>query len=304
MPPASPPFPGCARSARTEVAASVEASAMTAVKAIPPARRRLRIRIVPILRFLWRASANGVPANRNRAAGRRNHHPRSRASDQSAGGFRTVRNCNDMCLKGEDPLPPGKTFAGRAVAGPPPAPPEPSTCRRLAIPRFARPSPNPLPASGAGGFMAASPPRRSAAHLHRSSFLLPFCSVRAAPASGRPALFRAYRMRARARVSAPARFARLIARANRLKAHFSCPFLWGFFAPARNEAASGCRFLLSHPTMDFGESSPHSGFISLLRKLIGQHRNEGVFGHALPLACAGRSRQGEAPEGRDTPDMS
>ena len=69
--------------------------------------------------------------------------------------------------------------------------------------------------------------------------------------------------RARARF-APARFARLIARARR-KAHLSRAFLRAFFAPARTGRRSGpagCRFLLPHISTDFPGSSSISGIIS------------------------------------------
>ena len=65
-------------------------------------------------------------------------------------------------------------------------------------------------------------------------------------------LIRAYRVCARARAGgrfAPARFARLIARARR-RAHLSRQLPGGLFAPAaptRDEAASGCRFLPPAP---------------------------------------------------------
>ena len=54
----------------------------------------------------------------------------------------------------------------------------------------------------------------------------------------------------RARAFAPARFARLIARASKRRAQVSRPFRWVFSRrrEAGDGAARGCRFLLSHPT--------------------------------------------------------
>ena len=83
---------------------------------------------------------------------------------------------------------------------------------------------------------------------HGSLLSIPFRSHRRLPAAGP---FFARIACARVRAFAPARFARLIARASRCWAHFSCPFRWGFFRTgARREtkrppdAASSC-FILS-----------------------------------------------------------
>ena len=78
--------------------------------------------------------------------------------------------------------------------------------------------------------------------VRRGSVSVMRASFRAKGGTGCPCFARV--SRACGRVSAPARFARLIARA-RCRAHFSRRFLRAFFAlaPARNEAASGRRFL-------------------------------------------------------------
>ena len=178
------------------------------------------------------------------------------------------------------PLPP-LPLAGVASLSPPPARGRPPAMCHETSCSGARPPGLPSAASSASAFLPAPVSFRS--RRRRPAGTRPFSRVSHALACAR---------------SAPARFARLIARASKRKTHFSCPFQWRFFAPTRNEAASGCRFLLPHSSMDCGESSPHSGFISLLRKIIGQDRDEGVFGHALLLTGAGRSRQGAVPEGR------
>ena len=89
------------------------------------------------------------------------------------------------------------------------------------------------------------PPRRSFAGPHpayRSSFR--FRSVRAA--AGLPAArpFFARIACVHAPAFAPARFARLIARVDKRRAHVSRPFRWGFFAPARGRRRSGPRMPL------------------------------------------------------------
>ena len=92
--------------------------------------------------------------------------------------------------------------------------------------------------------------------LHRSSFPL--------PASGRPPFFARIAC-ARARAFAPARFARLIARASQAQGALLLSVPLGLFSRRRetgDEAASGCRFVLSHSTMDFSGSSPVQGIIS------------------------------------------
>ena len=87
--------------------------------------------------------------------------------------------------------------------------------------------------------LADAPPSVSCMPLlDRISFRL----RRRRPACG-ATLFRAVRMCACARVRAGAVRAPDCARARR-RAHVSRPFRWGFFVPARDEAASGCRFLL------------------------------------------------------------
>ena len=100
-------------------------------------------------------------------------------------------------------------------------------------------------------------PRRSAACLHpacRPS--IAFRCVRAAAGlpAARPCFARIAREpRARLAFRAPARFARLIARANRCAGRTSPVRSVGVFSrrhEAGDEAASGCRFLLSHLTTD------------------------------------------------------
>ena len=103
--------------------------------------------------------------------------------------------------------------------------------------------------------------RRPAFHslfpLHRSSLPLPFRSVRSA--AGLPAArpFFARIACARVRAFAPARFARLIAREPSAGRTSPVRSVGGFShrCEAGDEAASGCRFLLSHPTTDSTGSS-------------------------------------------------
>ena len=89
-------------------------------------------------------------------------------------------------------------------------------------------------------------PCRSAASLHpacRSS--IAFRSVRAASGFRAAPPFFARIAWAHAPAFAPARFARLIARARaKRRAHFSCPFQWEFFAPARSGRRSALRMPL------------------------------------------------------------
>ncbi len=109
-------------------------------------------------------------------------------------------------------------------------------------------------------------PRASCACLHPARrVLIRFRSLSFRFSFRRPrcggTLIRAYR--ARARPSAPARFARLIAPA-RARQTQGARLPWvpgGFFrvgADAEGGAASGCRFLLYHSSMEFS-GSRHSG---------------------------------------------
>ena len=87
-------------------------------------------------------------------------------------------------------------------------------------------------------------PRRSAAvpilHVVPPSCFVPFAPL---PACLRRVPFSRV-SHGRARAFAPARFARLIARASKRRAQVSRPFRWVFFAPARSRRRSGPRMPL------------------------------------------------------------
>ena len=101
----------------------------------------------------------------------------------------------------------------------------------------------------------------------------PFRSSRRRPACG-GSLFRVYRVRARARPSAPARFARLIARASQ-RAHFTCASNRGRSAPGRHgrEAVRGRCFLRTHSSTDY----PRSSLIREIFPSFGTNRAIGLW---------------------------
>ena len=155
-------------------------------------------------------------------------------------------------------------------------------------------------ASGPGAAAARSapprpclPPRRRGSRVlatkgghaaHRSSLSVPFSPP---PACGAGPCF-ARIARGRARPSAPARFARLIARA-RQSAHLSRPFRWGSFSRRRetgDEAASRRPLPSSRPILPRGprRSSPLRNYFK---------KRERTSGPAVPRLD--RSR----PQGRD-----
>ena len=105
---------------------------------------------------------------------------------------------------------------------------------------------------------AASGTTKGGHAVHRFSSFVPFSPPPARRQGG--TLFRAYRARLCAcrRALAPARFARLIARARR-RAHLSRAFLQAFFAPARTGRRGGpadaASFLLVYNSTVFLRSS-------------------------------------------------
>ena len=108
-----------------------------------------------------------------------------------------------------------------------------------------------------------------------ASFLLPapvsFRSRRRRVPGQHP-LSRVSHVRARLRLRRRG-FARLIARARaKRKAHFSCPFLGAFFAPARNRRRSGLRMPLRPVSFYHGffRVKPYSGIISPEIELVRQ----------------------------------
>ena len=112
-------------------------------------------------------------------------------------------------------------------------------------------------------FPSASPKLRSPYPAYHSSFLFRFVCTAAGLPAARPCFARI--AWARPPAFAPARFARLIARASQAQGARLPSVPLGLFSRRREAgdgAASGCRFLLSHPTTDILRSSPFRRFIS------------------------------------------
>ena len=172
--------------------------------------------------------------------------------------------------------------------------------------RGGRPAAGPLPASpasGRGGFPCPSASRIP--FLHRVSFhSIPFAPpprgtrrtlqmAALAPPTARPASGPCFARiaRGRGRASAPARFARLIARASQ-RAHFACASNRGRSAPGRREGSGprGLRLPRTHHNTIFCRSSPLLRIISKIsNKLIQQAGRD-----TLPPGSA-RVRTGDSP---------
>ena len=142
---------------------------------------------------------------------------------------------------------PGAAASADAEAGPHPASPASGARGNCCDIEFATLKPRPSPSC------TFVPPSR----------FVPFRSSRRRLPRSSGTLFRAYRARPPAPVGAGAVRAPdcACAREPGRRAHFSRPFLWIFFAPARNgkgsSPADAAPFLLSHTSTDFQRSSPH-----------------------------------------------
>ena len=210
-----------------------------------------------------------------------NRHPGSRPRSPPAAAARRVRVGPRLGDRGDERICP------EPVEGACPEPvegacPEPVEGRAE---RGGRPAAGPLPASpasGRGDF--ACPSVSCMPFLHRVSFhSVPFAPpprgtrrtlqmAALAPPAARPASGPCFARIAcgRGRVSAPARFARLIARASR-RAHFACASNRGRSAPGRREGSGprGLRLPRTHHNTIFCRSSPLLRIISKIsNKLI------------------------------------